>query len=143
MMAGYIKLQLVQHGSIPQGPPFRHCSRTVPGVAAPPALLPHHGLLSTGCSSGPGCSCRGIHGLFLLQPSCTAAQWAPPWLHEELCSVQCLWAAGGHGALLGTAHRATPAAPANKTLPHKPIKDIPQITPLSLSRKPPWQILSS
>ena len=37
-----------------------------PQVAAPPALLPHHGPFSSGCSSGLGCSCGDIHGL---QPS--------------------------------------------------------------------------
>ena len=47
-----------------------------------------------------GCSCRGIHGLCLLQASSTAAQWAPPWLHMEICSMWCPWAVGGQLAPL-------------------------------------------
>jgi len=59
------------------------------------ALLPHHGLLSTGYSSGPG---RALYVLYLLQASSTATLWAPPWLHGEICSSWCLWATGGKPA---------------------------------------------
>lgn len=33
-------------------------------AAAPPALLSHCRLVSSGCNSGSGCSSRGIHGLW-------------------------------------------------------------------------------
>lgn len=41
-----------------------------------------------------GCSFRSIHGICLLRASSTAALWAPPWLHEEICSKWCPWAVG-------------------------------------------------
>ena len=40
------------------------------------------------------------HGPCHLQASSTAALWAPPWLHVEICSVWCPWVAGGQPALL-------------------------------------------
>ena len=40
------------------------------------------------------------HGPCHLQASSTAALWAPPWLHVEICSVWCPWAAGGQPAPL-------------------------------------------
>ena len=46
-------------------------------------------------------SCRALHGLCLLQASSTAALWAPPWLHVEICSVWCPWAAGDSLLLCG------------------------------------------
>lgn len=48
MMADYTKLQLLQHGSILQGPPFRHCSAQPRGWQFPqpscPTTVPLHGL---------------------------------------------------------------------------------------------------
>ena len=75
-------------------------------AAAPPALLYHHRLLSTGCSS---CAPRAapvvsLHGLWLLHATATVALWlvrgctwrsAPPgtyWLQDHLLC---------HGPLLG------------------------------------------
>jgi len=63
-------------------------------LAAHPALLPHRRLLSLGCSSGLSFFC-GVSMGCGLQASHTAVAWAPPWLHVEICSVWCLWAAGG------------------------------------------------
>ena len=40
-------------------PTFKHCSSTAPQAAAPPALLSHHGLLFTCCSSGLGLLLQG------------------------------------------------------------------------------------
>ena len=40
------------------------------------------------------------HRLCLLQASSTAAPQAPLWLHGQICSMQCSWAAGGRPALL-------------------------------------------
>jgi len=80
---------LLQHGSIPQCLSFRSCSTQVLTGAAPPARLPHCGLLSVGCSSIPGLFLlEGIHGLCLLQASSTAAPLAPPQLQRS--SAQCL-----------------------------------------------------
>lgn len=52
---------------------FQHES---PWAATPPPL-PHCELLSTSCSSGLGCFCGDIHGLYLLQDTSTAAPWTP------------------------------------------------------------------
>lgn len=78
--------------------PFGHCITRVPTGAGPPTLPPHCGPLPTGCSSGPGRSCGGTHGLCLLQASSTAAPPAPPWLHGQMCSARCPRAAGGRPA---------------------------------------------
>jgi len=77
--------RMLQHGSITQGPPFRHCSTKASiesSSPSPPALLR-----------------ASLHGLLLLQASSTAAPWAPPWLHGDISSVWCPWAAGRHSTL--------------------------------------------
>ena len=54
-----------------------------------------------GCSSGlRPASERACHGCSLLRPS-TAASWALPWPHKEICSMWCPRAAGGQPAPLG------------------------------------------
>lgn len=69
---------------------------------APPALLrdaPHRLQLR------PGAATVGVSTGCGLQVSSTAAPQAPPWLHVDVCSVGCPWAAGIslllHGSFLG------------------------------------------
>ena len=69
------------HGFVPRGPTSGAAPAPYPRAAAVPALLPHRGLLPTGCGSGPGLLLGGIRGPCLLQASATAAPWASPWLH--------------------------------------------------------------
>lgn len=45
-------------------------------------------------------SAGALHGLFLFQASSTAALWASPWLHVEICFVWYQCAAGGQSAPL-------------------------------------------
>ena len=93
----------------------QHCSNTAPSHGAhpsgtAPAQSHRWQLLQPSCPTADfspgaaalaqGCSCRGIRGLCLLQASSTAAQWAPPWLCMEICSVWCPWAGGGQLAPL-------------------------------------------
>lgn len=55
--------------------------------------------LQTSCLT-TGCSCRGIHGLCVLQASSTAVPWPSPSLPVEICSMWCLWSAGRQPAPL-------------------------------------------
>lgn len=43
---------------------------------------------------------RALRGPCLLQASFAAALWAPAWLHVEIFSAWCTWAAGGQPASL-------------------------------------------
>ena len=87
------------HGFVPRGPTSGAAPAPSPRAAAVPALLPHRGLLPTGCGSGPGLLLGGIRGPYLLQASATAAPWASPWLHgrSALCGARGL---RGDGLLL-------------------------------------------
>lgn len=98
---------LLQCGSIPWGPSFmstvlRHGS---PLLSGPPALLPHRGLLSTGCSSSLG----ALHWLWPSSATSATSPCAHLWVHVQICSLWCIWAAGGQASppwafpgLLGT-----------------------------------------
>lgn len=77
-------------GTAPHGSP----SPSAPLRDAPHRLQLRPGAATVGVSMGCG-----------LQVSSTAAPQAPPWLHVDICSVGCPWAAGIslllHGSFLG------------------------------------------
>mgnify|MGYP001854104549 CR=1 FL=1 len=56
-----------QAADLPKSPsaaPYHKAPTLSPQAAAPPALLPYCGPPSLGCSSGLGCSCGSIRGLW-------------------------------------------------------------------------------
>lgn len=58
--------------------------RSSPSSAAPlSGCFPWAAALAQGCSGGALC------GLYLHQITSSAASWAPPWLHVEVCSAWC------------------------------------------------------
>lgn len=66
-------------------------------VAAPPGLflpaaLPHGLQLWVGPAPVGPCE------PYLLQSTSTVVPWAPMWLHVEICSTWCPWAAGAEPA---------------------------------------------
>jgi len=73
-----------------------HCSsKGPPQAAAPPDLLFHSCCFH---QLGWACSSRSSFSCSLLGATSSAAPWAPPWLHMEICSAWCPWAAGGQPA---------------------------------------------
>ena len=61
--------------------------------------LPQPSCPTAGCSPWAAALAQGAPAGFyqvcILHASSTAALWAPPLLHREICSMQCTWAAGG------------------------------------------------
>ena len=92
------------HGVHPSG---MNCSSMgLPWAAAPLDLQLHHRLLFTGYNSGMRPAPAGVlHELYVLLATSTAAPWSPTWLHMEICSMWCSWAAKDsllyHGPLSG------------------------------------------
>ena len=99
---------LLQNGSIPQGPCFRHYSSM--GSQRQQLHQPSPTAESFSWTAAPAWDwfCRGIHGLCPSQTTSTAALWAPPWMscgdllpvvHEGNRGIACTsmglpWAAG-------------------------------------------------
>ena len=86
---GPLLQELLQYGSVTQGPPW---------TAALPALLPHCGPSPWAAALAQALLLWGLsHGCSRLQATSTAAPWAPPWLHMEICSM---WLSSAGKALL-------------------------------------------
>lgn len=88
----------------PTGPTLQTLLQHSPRASSSPSPPAPPRFLSTGCCSSPGCSCRRIHGLSLLQPSSTAAQGllrGCTW-RCALCSAHGLQGDMGHSWVLLT-----------------------------------------
>ena len=89
----------LNHGAHPSG-----TAPALPPQAAAPPAPPWAAPYSLQLPPGP-VPAGALCGLRLLQAPSTAALWAPAWLHVEICSLWCPWAAGDslilHGPLLG------------------------------------------